>query len=211
MGAIFGAGFGAVGMYAAAVESVAIYTALGFSSLTFAAISAIDAIKYGSKGNASLAFTSGFFALLGLGGAAGCFGQAFKIQSAKSTTSTVSNNSNGNTTKAETIRKNAQQGRDFEIQEFDKFKEKYNNAVEQITIKTSSGTRTRVDAIGLDSGGKVVIYEFKSSDTAPLTANQKTAFPEILESGGVVVGKGKGIFNGGYEIPKGTTVEVIRP
>ena len=51
----------------------------------------------------------------------------------------------------------------------------------------------------------------KSSITAPLTTNQKIAFPEIFESGGVVVGKGKGIFIGGYHIPAGTKVTIIRP
>jgi hypothetical protein len=47
--------------------------------------------------------------------------------------------------------------------------------------------------------------------TAPLTSNQKIAFPEIFESGATVVGKGKGIFSGGYQIPPGTKVIIIRP
>lgn len=80
-----------------------------------------------------------------------------------------------------------------------------------ITIKTNSGVRTRVDAIGLDANGKVVINEFKSSATARLTKNQQIAFDEIMESGGVVVGKGKGIFRGGYRIDPGVLVDVIRP
>ena len=78
-------------------------------------------------------------------------------------------------------------------------------------VKTSSGTRTRVDAIGLDANGNVVINEYKSSSTAPLTYNQKTAFPEIYGSGATVVGTGKGIFTGGYQIPSSTVVEIIRP
>ena len=45
----------------------------------------------------------------------------------------------------------------------------------------------------------------------PLTNNQKIAFPEIFESGATVVGKGKGIFTGGYQIPSGTKVTIIRP
>ena len=85
------------------------------------------------------------------------------------------------------------------------------DAVEQITIKTPSGVKTRVDAIGLDTNGNVVIQEYKSSLTAPLTNNQARAFPEIFESGGVVVGKGKGIFTGGYQIPAGTEVTMARP
>lgn len=99
----------------------------------------------------------------------------------------------------------------FENQEFAKFSNKYNNTAEQITIKTPSGTKTRVDAIGLDGNGNVVINEFKSSCTAPLTKNQKIAFPEIFGNGGTVTGKGKGIFTGGYQIPAGTEIKIIRP
>ncbi len=47
--------------------------------------------------------------------------------------------------------------------------------------------------------------------TAPLIKNQQNAFPEIFESGATVVGKGKGIFSGGYKIPPGTKVMIIRP
>ena len=85
---------------------------------------------------------------------------------------------------------------------------------EQITIKTTSGRRTRVDAIGLDSQGNVVIYEYKSSQTAKLSPNQEKAFDEIFKNGGTVVGKGKGIFsgkNGGYTIKPGTKVKIVRP
>ena len=106
--------------------------------------------------------------------------------------------------KADVLAQNRANGRVFEQQEFAKFSSKNNNAVEQITVKTSSGVRTRVDAIGLDANGNVVINEFKSSLAAPLTNNQKIAFPEIFESGATVVGKGKGIFTGGYQIPSGT-------
>jgi len=56
-----------------------------------------------------------------------------------------------------------------------------------------------------------VINEFKSSSTAPLTKNQKIAFPEIFSNGGTVTGKGKGIFTGGYQIPAGTEIKIIRP
>ena len=113
--------------------------------------------------------------------------------------------------KADVLAQNRANGRVFEQQEFANFSSKNNNAVEQITVKTSSGVRTRVDAIGLDANGNVVINEFKSSLAAPLTNNQKIAFPEIFESGATVVGKGKGIFTGGYQIPSGTKVTIIRP
>ena len=51
----------------------------------------------------------------------------------------------------------------------------------------------------IDANGNVVINEYKSSLTAPLTSNQKIVFPEIFESGATIVGKGKGIFSGGYQ------------
>jgi hypothetical protein len=118
---------------------------------------------------------------------------------------------NSSKSKAEILADNRAKGRAFEQQEFLKFSSKYNNAVEHITIKTANGTKTRVDAIGLDADGNVVIYEFKSSDKAPLTKNQEAAFPELLKGGGTIVGKGKGIFTNGYQIPSGTEVKVIRP
>ena len=55
--------------------------------------------------------------------------------------------------KADVLAQNRANGRVFEQQEFAKFSSKNNNAVEQITVKTSSGVRTRVDAIGLDANG----------------------------------------------------------
>ena len=113
--------------------------------------------------------------------------------------------------KADVLAQNRANGRAFEQQEFAKFSSQNNKAVEQITVKTPSDVRTRVDAIGLDVNGNVVINEYKSSLTAPLTNNQKAAFPEILERGATVVGKGKGIFTGGYQIPPGTGVKIIRP
>ena len=113
--------------------------------------------------------------------------------------------------KADVLAQNRVNGRAFEQQEFAKFSSQNSKAVEQITVKTPSGVRTRVDAIGLDTNGNVVINEYKSSLTAPLTDNQKIAFPEISESGATVVGKGKGIFTGGYQIPLGTKVTIIRP
>jgi cell division protein ZapA (FtsZ GTPase activity inhibitor) len=110
------------------------------------------------------------------------------------------------------IQKNAAQGKAYEQQEFSEFANNADEAVEQITIKTTDGTKVRVDAIGIDkNSGNVVINEFKSSSTAPLTKNQKIGFPQLESGGGTVVGKGKGIFTGGYEIPAGTKVEIVRP
>lgn len=68
-----------------------------------------------------------------------------------------------------------------------------------------------MDAIGIDPNtGNIVIQEYKSSLTAPLTTIQKGAFKFISEYGGYVVGKGKGIFTKGFYIPP-TIIEIIRP
>jgi hypothetical protein len=113
--------------------------------------------------------------------------------------------------KAEQLEKNRQQGKEFEEEAMEKFKQKASNAKDQVTLKTESGVRTRIDAIGNDnSTGKLILEEDKSSRTAPLTSNQKKAFPEIEKSGAEVVGKGKGEFKGGTKIPP-TKVDIIRP
>ena len=97
------------------------------------------------------------------------------------------------------------------IPEYEKI---YYFVVREITIVMPSGTRMRVDAIGMDVDGNVVIIEFKSSATAPLTKNQQKAFQELRESQGFVVGKGKDFFYGGTDIPpisKGTKIIIHRP
>lgn len=83
-------------------------------------------------------------------------------------------------------------------------------AVPQITIKTPSGTRTRVDYVTRD-GTQIGCVECKASATAPLTSNQASGFPEILQNGGVVVGKGKPGVPGGTVIPPGTQFIIRRP
>lgn len=116
----------------------------------------------------------------------------------------------GNKNKADIIAQNRRNGRAFEQQEFAQFRAQHPDAVEQITIRTESGVRTRVDAIGTDANGDVVIHEYKSSATAPLTPRQTEAFPEITESGGTVVGKGKGNFTGGFQVPPGKEIIIVR-
>jgi len=76
----------------------------------------------------------------------------------------------------------------------------YKNVQREVTLKTKSGTKVRVDNIGTRNG-KPELVESKASQSAALTKNQKIAFPEIQKSGGVVVGKGKP----GY--PPGTIID----
>lgn len=101
-------------------------------------------------------------------------------------------------------------GKQFAEEQFHKFSKTNTQAAQEITVKTPGGIRTRLDQIGIDSKGKIIINEIKSSPTAPLTSNQSLAFPEILEKGAVVKGLGKGIFTDGFVIPPGTEVKIIR-
>lgn len=112
---------------------------------------------------------------------------------------------------SQTVRENRRMGRKVESKQTKNFKHCHLKAQEQITIRTNAGTRFRIDAIGLRRSGKLDLTEIKSSETAPLTKNQRKGFEELRRGGGTVVGKGKGFFGNGYEIPKGTRVKVIRP
>jgi hypothetical protein len=81
----------------------------------------------------------------------------------------------------------------------------------QVTVRTTSGTKTRFDIMARDpSSGDILCIECKSSDTAPVRPNQNRAFQEIEESGATVVGRGKPSFPGGTVIPP-TRVQIIRP
>jgi len=71
--------------------------------------------------------------------------------------------------KSDVLAKNRAKGRAFEREKFQEFSATHNGAVEQVTIRTPSGKKTRVDAIGFDADGNIVIQEYKSSLTAPLT------------------------------------------
>jgi filamentous hemagglutinin len=113
-------------------------------------------------------------------------------------------------TKKSTITKNKAQGDAFEKKVKDRISERQ-DVVGQITVKTESGVKTRLDLAGTDkSTGSIKLTEAKSSATAPLTKNQSQAFPEISQSGATVVGKGKKPFTGGTKIPP-TNVDIVRP
>lgn len=110
--------------------------------------------------------------------------------------------------KSSSIIENAAQGKEFEKHVGEILGK---NKASQVTIETVDGTRTRVDFIQNTSEQHRLI-EAKSSKTAPLTKNQKIAFPQIETSGGIIKGN-KGTEMG---LPSGTVmpptkVEVIRP
>ncbi|PWE41413.1 S-type pyocin domain-containing protein [Pseudomonas prosekii] len=106
--------------------------------------------------------------------------------------------------------KNKKQGKAFEDTSYDKYSETRPEAVREVTVKTDSGVKTRIDMLGRDTDGEISCVECKSSETAPLTKNQKAAFPEIEKTGATVVGKGKPGFPGGTKIPP-TRIEILRP
>lgn len=83
-------------------------------------------------------------------------------------------------------------------------------AVPEITVRTQSGVKTRLDWVTKDSAGTIGCVECKASATARLTRNQTAAHPEIGRSGATVVGKGKPGIPGGTVIPP-TLVQIRRP
>lgn len=111
---------------------------------------------------------------------------------------------------ASTITENAAKGAAHEAKVVENLKQTQTGVVQQVTVKTQSGVKTRLDAAGRDANsGAVKLTEAKSSPTAPLTKNQKAAHPEIAATGATVVGQGKPGFKGGTKIPP-TEVDIIR-
>jgi len=108
------------------------------------------------------------------------------------------------------VQKNNKQGKEYEEESFKEFSNIKPEAAREVTIRDDKGVKTRVDMIGRDADGEISCVECKSSATAPLTKNQKAAFPEIEKTGGTIVGKGKPGFPGGTRIPP-TRIEILRP
>jgi hypothetical protein len=110
--------------------------------------------------------------------------------------------------KATRMVENAKTGKDFEKKVAGTLD---GPKAEQVTIEAADGTRTKVDFVQ-NKGGQVSLTEAKGSATAPLTKNQKSAHPQISESGGTVRGnKGQDIgLPAGTKIPP-TNVEIVRP
>lgn len=116
------------------------------------------------------------------------------------------------TTRAGTLSANRAKGTAFEETTKSALQAEGKEVAEQVTVKAADGTKTRLDLVTKDAQGNITCIECKSSSTAPLTRNQKTAFPQIQESGATVVGN-KGASIGlpkGSQIPP-TKVEIVRP
>ena len=117
--------------------------------------------------------------------------------------------------RAAQLETNRAQGAEYAAERFAEFKQRYPNAVSEVTIELDDGTRIRVDAIARDEDGNLVIQEYKSSKTASFTTNQKIAYSDDLgimnQSGRIVGAKGVEALGEGVTIPKGFVVEVVRP
>jgi RHS repeat-associated protein len=111
---------------------------------------------------------------------------------------------------AEQVAKNNAKGHAFAEAVAQKLKSEGSEISTEITVRTASGTKTRLDIVAKDSKGGCRLIECKSSATAPLTKNQSKAFPEIEQSGAIVVGEGKSGIPGGTRISP-TRVEIVRP
>jgi RHS repeat-associated protein len=109
-----------------------------------------------------------------------------------------------------TIGQNAAKGKAFEKSVVATTKATDINVAEQLTLKTESGVKTRMDVVSTKTSGEIRLQEAKSSPTAPLTKNQQLAHPEIGKTGATVVGRGKTGYPGGTKIPP-TKVDVVRP
>ena len=105
--------------------------------------------------------------------------------------------------KAETVTKNQENGKKFEKEQFSNLKEAYPEAETQVSVKPmdSNGNAMRnggnyLNCIALDSDGNPFIEEYKASQTATYTSNQKANGFDTgaLNKDFVVTGEGGGVF-----------------
>ena len=112
--------------------------------------------------------------------------------------------------KVETLEKNKASSAGFKATQTEEFNKIATNVEKRITIATNMDgeiKKVRVDAIGVDSNGKIRIQDYTTSSNIP--SKRQAILDNISQNGGVIVGKGKGEFVGGVEIPKGTRIEII--
>jgi RHS repeat-associated protein len=133
--------------------------------------------------------------------------KANPAEAAKKSAAAEGGSANG--AKGEQVRANAEKGKAFEEAKASELREQGYDVSREVTVKSGSGTKTRIDIVA-KKDGQIRCIECKSSETAPLTPNQKTAHPEIGQTGGTVVGEGKPSVPGGTSIPP-TPVEIHRP
>lgn len=116
------------------------------------------------------------------------------------------------------VTKNARAGREFENKGLDHLQETQTDVQSQVSVRpyiNESGElanyRVRLDAFSRDAEGNLHLTDFKSSDTAGLTPNQKVGYPLLEKYGGQVVGNNGGAaYPAGFDIPP-TEVDIIKP
>jgi hypothetical protein len=116
-----------------------------------------------------------------------------------------------------TLAKNVEAGRAFEQRGLDHLETVQSNVEDQVSIRPHTETgeladyRVRLDAVGTDEAGTIRLTDFKSSDSAGFTPNQKAGYALLKEYGGQVVGNNGGAaYPAGTQIPP-TEVDILRP
>jgi filamentous hemagglutinin len=113
---------------------------------------------------------------------------------------------------AQQLAKNRAVGAAFEAKKAQDFAQQSRPVVPQVTVKTQSGTKFRLDFVEIDpaTGAIIDCHECKGTATAPFTPKQRQGFPEMAKTGATVVGKGKPGAPGGTVISPMTT-KIHRP
>ena len=112
--------------------------------------------------------------------------------------------------KVNNLKQNQTVGKEFKVAQTENFKQIASHVENRITIATTIDgqvKKVQVDAIGFDSNGKIRIQDYTASSN--ISSKRQAILDNIERNGGVIVGKGKGKFVGGVEIPKGTRINVI--
>ena len=112
--------------------------------------------------------------------------------------------------KVNNLKQNQTAGKEFKVAQTENFKQIASHVENRITIATiidGQIKKVQVDAIGFDSNGKIRIQDYTASSN--ISSKRQAILDNIERNGGVIVGKGKGKFVGGVEIPKGTRINVI--
>ena len=113
--------------------------------------------------------------------------------------------------KVNNLKQNQTVGKEFKVAQTENFKQIASHVENRITIATiidGQIKKVQVDAIGFDSNGKIRIQDYTASSN--ISSKRQAILDNIERNGGVIVGKGKGKFVGGVEIPKGTRIDVIK-
>lgn len=84
-------------------------------------------------------------------------------------------------TKADIVRDNSARGKEFADEMYNELSKQYSgcDSAREVTLVNEDGQRMRADYIVKTGDNDYIIYEFKSSETAPYTTNQKNTFNNL--------------------------------